>query len=77
MVNGAKLIKETLLQKYIGEKQLLKSEQVVKNLTENMGSAFAAFADVSLSHLSWSFKKYQLSKAYNLVDYFRFRHWSS
>ena len=47
VVNAAKLMKETLLQKYIGEKQLLKSEQVIKDLTENMGSAFSAFADVS------------------------------
>ena len=52
-MNGAKLIKETLLQKYIGEKQLLKSEQVVKNLIENMGSAFAAFADVRWRKMSF------------------------
>ncbi|CAG7725259.1 unnamed protein product [Allacma fusca] len=45
VMNSAKLIKETLLQKYIGEKQLLKSEEVTKSLIENMGNALAAFAD--------------------------------
>jgi hypothetical protein len=50
-MNSAKLIKETVLQKFLEEKQLLKSEDIVKSLRENMGNALSSFADVRVQSI--------------------------
>jgi len=47
VINSAKVIKETALQKFSEEKPLLKSDDVVKSLKESMGNALSSFADVS------------------------------
>lgn len=46
VVNSMKVIKETLLQKYTEEKPLLKSTELRRKLTENVGVALASFSDV-------------------------------
>lgn len=46
MINSAKVIKEVLLQKFSDENMLLKSEDVKRNLQQNMGKALSSFSDV-------------------------------